>query len=133
MSSALADAGMSPEEIDYINAHGTGTKLNDSAETTAIRKVFGDHAGKVCISSTKSIIGHLIAASGAPEFALTVLSVKHDEVHPTINLNNPDPKCNLDYVPGKKRRLSVRNALSNSFGFGGQNASLAVKKYPGPS
>jgi 3-oxoacyl-[acyl-carrier-protein] synthase II len=128
MSKALDDAGVAPEEIDYINAHGTGTKLNDSAETVAVKKVFGDHARNLCISSSKSVIGHLIAASGAPEFIFTVMSVKSDEIHPTINLNNPDPKCDLDYVPGKKRTRTVRAAISNSFGFGGQNASLVVRK-----
>jgi 3-oxoacyl-[acyl-carrier-protein] synthase II len=128
MSKALADAGISPEEIDYINAHGTGTKLNDSAETLAVKKVFGEHASNLCISSSKSIIGHLIAASGAPEFIFTVMSVKNDEIHPTINLKDPDPKCDLDYVPGKKRNRTVRAAISNSFGFGGQNASLVIIK-----
>jgi 3-oxoacyl-[acyl-carrier-protein] synthase II len=129
MRAALLDANMSPEEIDYINAHGTGTRLNDSAETLAIRNVFGKRAYDLCVNSSKSIIGHLIAASGGPEFVFTALSVNRDVVHPTINLKNPDPKCDLDYVPNVKRDKTVRAAISNSFGFGGQNASIVVKKY----
>ncbi|RJQ15278.1 MAG: beta-ketoacyl-[acyl-carrier-protein] synthase family protein [Nitrospiraceae bacterium] len=129
MRAALLDAGMPPEEIDYINAHGTSTKLNDSAETLAINNVFKGHANSLCINSSKSIIGHLIAASGGPEFVFTALSVSRDEIHPTLNLKNPDPKCDLDYVPNVKRSKVVRAAISNSFGFGGQNASLVIKKY----
>lgn len=131
MSRALADSGIAPDRIDYINAHGTSTKLNDLAETVAIRKVFGQHADQVAISSTKSLIGHLLAGSGGPEFVFTVLSVARDEIHPTINLSNPDPKCDLDYVPNVSRQKVVRAALSNSFGFGGQNAVIAVRKYSG--
>ncbi len=129
MQRALHDAGMSAEDIDYINAHGTSTKLNDAAETLAIKKVFGDSARRLAISSSKSMIGHLLAGSGGPEFVFTVMSVRHDQIHPTINLQNPDPKCDLDYVPNEKRLRTVRAALSNSFGFGGQNASIIVKKY----
>ncbi len=129
MRRALEDAGIGTEEIDYINAHGTSTKLNDIAETLAIRKVFGDRAEKIAISSSKSLIGHLLAASGGPEFAFTVLSVARDQIHPTINLTSPDPKCDLDYVPNVKRENHVRAALSNSFGFGGQNGSIVVRKY----
>jgi 3-oxoacyl-[acyl-carrier-protein] synthase II len=129
MRTALKDAGMSPDEIDYINAHGTSTKLNDAAETLAIKNLFGDHARRLAISSSKSMIGHLLAASGGPEFVYTVLSVKHDAVHPTINLTHPDPKCDLDYVADGRRFMQVRAALSNSFGFGGQNASVIVRKY----
>ena len=129
MQSALQDAGLGPEEVDYINAHGTGTKLNDIAETLAIKKVFKDHAYNLPVSSSKSMIGHLIAAAGGPEFIYTVLSVKRDEIHPTINLTNPDPKCDLDYTPNIKRSKTVNVALSNSFGFGGQNATIVVKKY----
>lgn len=131
MKKALEDAGLSPDGIDYINAHATSTKLNDYAETVAIKKVFGDFARNIAVSSSKSMIGHLLAASGGPEFAYTVLSVQRDEVHPTINLTNPDPKCDLDYVPEGRRGKTVRAALSNSFGFGGQNASIVVKKYVG--
>jgi 3-oxoacyl-[acyl-carrier-protein] synthase II len=126
---ALKDAGLDSNRIDYINAHATSTKLNDLTETMAIRRVFQDHAYRLPISSSKSMIGHLLAASGAPEFVYTVLTVQRDEIHPTINLTNPDPKCDLDYVPNMKRSGTVRAALSNSFGFGGQNASIIVKKY----
>ncbi|MGA2402684.1 MAG: beta-ketoacyl-[acyl-carrier-protein] synthase family protein [Syntrophobacteraceae bacterium] len=131
MSRALADSGMGPEEIDYINAHGTSTKLNDLAETIAIKKVFGGCAGQLAISSSKSLTGHLLAGSGGPEFVFTVLSVARDQIHPTINLSNPDPGCDLDYVPNAGRQKVVRAALSNSFGFGGQNATIVVRKYPG--
>lgn len=129
MRAALLDANMSPEEIDYINAHGTSTKLNDSAETLAIKNVFREHAYNLCINSSKSIIGHLLAASGGPELVFTALSVNRDVLHPTLNLKNPDPKCDLDYVPNVKRNKTVKAAISNSFGFGGQNASIVVKKY----
>jgi 3-oxoacyl-[acyl-carrier-protein] synthase II len=129
MQKALKDAKLDPDGIDYINAHGTGTKLNDAAETLAIKKVFKDNSRTVAISSSKSMIGHLLAAAGGPEFVFTVLSVQRDEIHPTINLHNPDPKCDLDYVPNIKRTKNIRAALSNSFGFGGQNATIVVKKY----
>lgn len=129
MRRALSDAGAKPEEIDYINAHGTSTKLNDLAETMAIKRVFGEHAPRIAVSSSKSILGHLLAASGGPEFVFTTLSVARDEVHPTVNLTHRDPKCDLDYVPGEKRSMRVGAALSNSFGFGGQNASIMVRKY----
>ncbi len=129
MMNALKDAHLSADEIDYINAHGTGTKLNDTAETRAIKKVFQKNAYNISINSSKSLIGHLLAASGGPEFVFTVLSINRDEIHPTINLKNPDPKCDLDYVPNVKRSKTVRSAISNSFGFGGQNASIVVKKY----
>jgi 3-oxoacyl-[acyl-carrier-protein] synthase II len=131
MKLALADAEISPDKVDYINAHGTSTKLNDLAETLAIRKVFGQRAGEIAISSSKSLIGHLLAGSGGPEFVFTTLSVARDEIHPTINLTNPDPKCDLDYVPGVGRSRAVRAALSNSFGFGGQNGTIVIKKYNG--
>ena len=129
MRAALRDAKLAPEGIDYVNAHGTSTKLNDQIETIALKKVFGAHTHRLAISSTKSLIGHLLAASGAPEFILTVLTVARDEIHPTLNVTHPDPKCDLDYVPGVKRTGIVRAALSNSFGFGGQNGSIIVKKY----
>ncbi len=129
MRLALKDARVHADEIDYINAHGTSTKLNDIAETIAIKNVFRDKAYHIPISSSKSMIGHLLAASGGPEFVYTVLSVFNDEIHPTINLTHPDPKCDLDYVPHEKRLRTVRAALSNSFGFGGQNASIIVRKY----
>ncbi len=129
MITALKDANTGIDQIDYINAHGTSTKLNDTAETLAIKKVFKEHAKNISINSSKSIIGHLLAASGGPEFVFTALSVKRDELHPTINLKNRDPKCDLDYVANVKKQRTVRAAISNSFGFGGQNASLVVKKY----
>jgi 3-oxoacyl-[acyl-carrier-protein] synthase II len=129
MLNALRDADMGIDQIDYINAHGTSTKLNDAAETLAIKKVFKEHAQNISINSSKSIIGHLLAASGGPEFVFTTLSVNRDKLHPTINLKNPDPKCDLDYVPNAAREKTVRAAISNSFGFGGQNASIVVKKY----
>jgi 3-oxoacyl-[acyl-carrier-protein] synthase II len=131
MRKAIQDANLKVGEIDYINAHGTATKLNDVAETLAIKAVFGDCAQHVAISASKSMVGHLMAAAGGPEFIYTVLSVKNDVIHPTINLDHPDPRCDLDYVPKVKRTKVVRAALSNSFGFGGQNATLVVKKYTG--
>ncbi|MEO0257512.1 MAG: beta-ketoacyl-[acyl-carrier-protein] synthase II, partial [candidate division WOR-3 bacterium] len=115
-------------EIDYINAHGTSTPLNDKVETDAIKKLFGQRAYKLAISSTKSMIGHLLGASGAVEFIATVLSVYHGVVHPTRNYEKPDPDCDLDYVPGSAREMPIRAAMSNSFGFGGHNACLVVKK-----
>jgi 3-oxoacyl-[acyl-carrier-protein] synthase II len=129
MRAALADAGLAPADIDYINAHGTGTRLNDPAETAAIKAVFGPEAGRVAVSSSKSLIGHLLAACGGPELVFTALSVQRDAIHPTANLTQPDPKCDLDCVPGAARLRPVRAALSNSFGFGGQNGCLVLKKF----
>ena len=131
MAAALRDAHIGPADIDYINAHGTSTKLNDPTETLAIKEVFGPHAFKLAINSSKSVMGHLLAGAGGPEFIFTTMSVSTDVVHPTVNLEAPDPKCDLDYVPGHKREMTVRTALSNSYGFGGQNASVVVAKYPG--
>jgi 3-oxoacyl-[acyl-carrier-protein] synthase II len=131
MKAALGEAGMGRADIDYINAHGTSTKLNDAVETLAIKEVFQDRARDIPISSSKSLIGHLMAAAGGPEFVFTVMSVWRDEIHPTINLTHPDPKCDLDYVANVKRQREVRAALSNSFGFGGQNATIIVRKYRG--
>jgi 3-oxoacyl-[acyl-carrier-protein] synthase II len=129
MKLALKDAGRSPEEIDYINAHGTSTKYGDELETLAIKTVFGPHAYKLCISSTKSMIGHLLGASGGVEAGICALSVYNKIVPPTINLDNPDPECDLDYIPHKSRPLNINIAMSNSFGFGGTNACLIFKKY----
>lgn len=126
---ALKDAGLAPEQIDYVNAHGTSTELNDKYETMALKTVFGDHARKLAISSNKSMIGHLLGASGAVEFAATTLSVVNDIAPPTINYEHPDPDCDLDYVPNRARPMSINHAMSNSFGFGGHNAILIVKKY----
>jgi 3-oxoacyl-[acyl-carrier-protein] synthase II len=131
MSAALADAGLSPGQIDYVNAHGTSTRNNDLVETVAIRKVFGAHAYEVPISSSKSMLGHLIAAAGAVELVICVQAIRRGWVPPTINYETPDPACDLDYVPNRARQRRVRHALSNSFGFGGQNASLLVSAFEG--
>ncbi len=126
---ALEDAGIRPEDVDYINAHGTSTKLNDKTETYAIKKLFGEHAYNLAINSTKSMIGHAFGGAGAIEAVVSVLSVFRDLLHPTINYETPDPECDLDYVPNQARHQRVNIALSNSFGLGGQNACLVVKKY----
>jgi 3-oxoacyl-[acyl-carrier-protein] synthase II len=129
MKVALRSAGLEPEKIDYINAHGTSTPLGDIAETKAIRTVFGSHADKMVVSSTKSIHGHLLGAAGAIESLISILTTKYDTVPPTINLEDPDPECDLDYVPNQVRKMQVNYALSNSFGFGGTNAVVVFKKY----
>lgn len=129
MQRAIADAQIKPEQVSYINAHGTSTELNDKTETLAIKNVFGDYAYKIPISSTKSMIGHMLGAAGSVEFIVCVLSVYYDLIHPTINYEFPDPECDLDYVPNKARKCEVNIALSNSLGFGGHNATLIVKKY----
>ncbi len=129
MSKAIADGGIDPEEIDYINAHGTSTPYNDKIETLAIKKVFGDHAYKVGVNSTKSMTGHLLGAAGALEAGFSALCLKDQIMPPTINYENPDPECDLDYIPNKARPAEVRYALTNSFGFGGTNGSLVLKRY----
>ena len=129
MKLALQNAGLNADGIDYINAHGTSTPFNDRIETLAIKKVFGEHAKRLAISSTKSLVGHLLGASGGVEFIATTLSVARDFVHPTINYEVPDPDCDLNYVPNIGREREVRAALTNSFGFGGHNVTLVVKKY----
>lgn len=129
MLAALQDAGWKPDEVDYINAHGTSTKLNDRIETAAVKLVFGEHAYRMAVSSNKSMFGHLIAAAGAAEFVATVQTIYNGIVPPTINYTYPDPACDLDYVPNEARRATVRRALSNSFGFGGQNSTLAVARF----
>jgi 3-oxoacyl-[acyl-carrier-protein] synthase II len=126
MEFALQDAKLNPGDIQYINAHGTSTELGDEAETKAIKQVFGDHAKKLAISSTKSMIGHLLGASGGVELIATALTIKHGVIHPTINYQTPDPGCDLDYVPNTAREMRVRRAISNSFGFGGHNCCLVV-------
>jgi 3-oxoacyl-[acyl-carrier-protein] synthase II len=126
---ALEDAGVGPEDVDYINAHGTGTVLNDAMETLAIKKVFGEHAYRVPVSSTKSMIGHLFGGSGAVETIVCALTIEHGIIHPTINYHTPDPECDLDYVPNVARKAEVKVALSNSFGLGGQDACLVVGRY----
>lgn len=128
MNMAMKDAGISPEQVDYINAHGTSTPLGDKGETMAIKKSFGAHAHKVAISSTKSMLGHSLGAAGGIECVVMALMVKNDIVHPTINLDNPSEDCDLDYVPKVARNLKVNYALSNSFGFGGHNGCLLLKK-----
>jgi len=129
MTMALKDAGMDPWEVDYINAHGTSTKYGDELETTAIKTVFKEHAYKVAISSTKSMTGHLLGAAGGVEAVICALSIRDGVMPPTINLDNPDPECDLDYVPHKARKADIGAALSNSFGFGGTNACLLFKKF----
>jgi 3-oxoacyl-[acyl-carrier-protein] synthase II len=129
MSHALEDADLKPEEIDYINAHGTSTPLNDPMETRAIHTVFGDHAYKVPISSTKSMIGHLMGAAGAVEAIACVKTLESGVIHPTINYETPDPECDLDYVPNEARQVYPRTALSNSFGFGGHNATVIFRAW----
>ncbi|QUL98368.1 MAG: beta-ketoacyl-ACP synthase II [Candidatus Fermentithermobacillus carboniphilus] len=131
MLAAISDAGISPSEVDYINAHGTSTPANDSTETMAIKDALGDHARKVAISSTKSMIGHLLGAAGAVEAIATVLALKNQVIPPTINYEEPDPECDLDYVPNRARPANIKVALKNSFGFGGQNACLVMKKFEG--
>ena len=129
MSMAIENAGMKPEDVDYINAHGTSTKLNDTSENKAIKQVFGDHAHKLAISSTKSMTGHLLGGAGGVEAASSVLTIKNGIIPPTINYETPDPECDLDYVPNVARESKVRVAMSNSFGFGGTNASLIFKAF----
>lgn len=131
MREALSDGGLEPTDVDYIHAHGTSTPLNDACETKAIKQVFGDHAYKLAISSSKSMIGHLLGAAGAVGVAVTALSIHDSKVHPTINLNTPDPACDLDYVPNKARDMEVRAALVEALGFGGHNTVVALAKYKG--
>ena len=128
---ALHDAELNPEEIDYINAHGTSTPQNDVNETRAVKEVFGNYAYKILMSSTKSMTGHLLGAAGGIEAAFTVLSLSQGIIPPTINLDNPDPECDLDYVPNESREKLIKTALSNSFGFGGTNVSLAFRRFDG--
>jgi 3-oxoacyl-[acyl-carrier-protein] synthase II len=129
MIRALKDAGLQPADIDYINAHGTSTPVGDRIETIAIKKVFGDHAYKVAVSSTKSMTGHLLGAAGGLESAIAAMVVKTGVVPPTINYENPDPECDLDYVPNQARQMDARHVLSNSFGFGGTNATLIFSRH----
>jgi 3-oxoacyl-[acyl-carrier-protein] synthase II len=128
MRRALRKARLEPEDVDYINPHGTSTPANDVAETRAIKAVFGEHAFNMAVSSTKSMTGHMMGASGAVETVICALAIRDQIVPPTINLDDPDPECDLDYVPEGARRMRVRAALSNSFGLGGHNASILLKE-----
>lgn len=129
MRQALETAQLSPQQVNYINAHGTSTPMNDKFETAAIKGVFGEHAYKLAVSSTKSMTGHLLGAAGGVEAVFTAMTIKHDMMPPTINLENPDPECDLDYIPNKARAGKVDIAMSNSFGFGGANAVIVMRKY----
>ena len=129
MKMAIADAGIKPEEVGYINAHGTSTPLNDPGETAVIKNVFGDHAYKLAVSSTKSMTGHLLGAAGAVEAIISSMALKEGFLPPTINYKTPDPECDLDYVPNQGRKAEIKYALSNALGFGGHNAALLLKKY----
>jgi 3-oxoacyl-[acyl-carrier-protein] synthase II len=129
MARCLASGGLQPNDVQYINAHGTSTPLNDELETSAIKSVFGNHAGKLAINSSKSMIGHLIGAAGGVEAVVTILSIQNQIVHRTLNLANPDPACDLDYVAEGNRPLDIRVALSNSLGFGGHNCTVALSRH----
>jgi 3-oxoacyl-[acyl-carrier-protein] synthase II len=128
MASALADAGLRPDQIDYINAHGTSTPAGDVVESNAIKQVFGDHARRVAISSTKSMLGHQLGAAGAVEVVICALAIRDQVAPPTINLDCPDPACDLDYIPHTARQMRIETVLSNSFGFGGTNGSLILRR-----
>jgi 3-oxoacyl-[acyl-carrier-protein] synthase II len=129
VSIALKDAAIEPSDVDYVNAHGTSTQLNDAGETKALKLALGEHARRVAISSTKSMIGHLLGAAGAVEAIATLLTINRGIIHPTINYENPDPDCDLDYVPNTARRKDVKIAISNGFGFGGHNAVVVLGRY----
>ena len=131
MQKTMRDAGINAEQVDYINAHGTSTPYNDKFETLAIKKTFGEHAYKLAVSSTKSMTGHLLGAAGGIESVFSTLAITRDMLPPTINYFNPDPECDLDYVPNEPRPAHITYALSNSFGFGGTNAALLFKRYEG--
>jgi len=131
MAKALRKAGIRPEDVDYINAHGTGTPLNDKTETMAIKTVFGERAYEIPISATKSMTGHMIGATGALEAIFCVMAIREGILPPTINLQNPDPECDLDYVPNVARRKEVRIAMTNAFGFGGHNSVLVIRRWEG--
>jgi 3-oxoacyl-[acyl-carrier-protein] synthase II len=131
MAAALRDGGLDPSAVGYINAHGTSTPYNDKFETLAIKRVFGDHARRLAVSSTKSMTGHMLGAAGGVEAIATALALHHGVLPPTINYETPDPECDLDYVPNQARKHDVEVALSNAFGFGGTNATLAFRTYVG--
>ena len=129
MNAALADAGLAPDAIDYVNAHGTGTTANDATETIALHKTFGDHARRLVISSTKSMVGHALGAAGALEAVAVIMAIRDGVIPPTMNYLGPDPACDLDYVPNEARRRPIGAALSNSFAFGGLNAVIAMRQF----
>jgi 3-oxoacyl-[acyl-carrier-protein] synthase II len=129
MCAALRDAKVRPQQVGYVNAHGTSTPLGDAIETVAVKRVFGEHASKVAVSSTKSMTGHLLGGAGGLEAGISVLALRHQILPPTINYEQPDPACDLDYVPNQARKAEVEYALSNSFGFGGTNAALLFKRW----
>jgi 3-oxoacyl-[acyl-carrier-protein] synthase II len=131
MRMSIADAGLKPSDIQYVNAHGTSTTVNDKVESKACRDVFGEHAAKIPVSSTKSMMGHLIAAAGVTEMIVCLLAMRDSVLPPTINYENPDPECDLDYVPNQAREAEIQYALNNSFGFGGQNVTLCLSRYAG--
>ena len=131
MKATIQDAGIQPEDVDYINAHGTSTDVGDRIETLAIKRCFGDHAYRLAVSSTKSMTGHLLGGAGGVEAGITVLAVRDQIAPPTINYETPDPQCDLDYVPNQARPMRIEYGLSNSFGFGGTNGSLLFKRYSG--
>ena len=129
MNWAIEDAGLEPENVDYVNAHGTSTPLNDKFETIALKRTYGDHAYNLKISSTKSMTGHLLGAAGGIEAAFSVLAISEGVIPPTINIDNPDPECDLDYVPNKAENRKINVAMSNSLGFGGHNSSIIFKTF----
>jgi 3-oxoacyl-(acyl-carrier-protein) synthase len=129
MKTALKDAEIEPTEVNYVNAHGTATPLGDISETLAIKNVFGEYAYKLTINASKSCIGHLLGGAGGIEAVITAKSIKEGKIHPTINYEYPDPECDLDYTPHKVKEMDINAAISNSFGFGGHNATLVLKKY----
>jgi 3-oxoacyl-[acyl-carrier-protein] synthase II len=131
MQNALRDAALDPTAVQYLNAHATSTNLGDRAETVAIKSAFGEHARSLAVSSTKSMTGHLLGAAGVVEAILTILAIRDQVAPPTINLHNPDPECDLDYVPNTARSMSIDVAVSNSFGFGGTNGTLVFRKFQG--
>jgi 3-oxoacyl-[acyl-carrier-protein] synthase II len=131
MQLAIEDAGLGLDSIDYINAHGTGTQVNDKVETLAVKKVFNERAYKIPVSSTKSMMGHLIAAAGATELIVCLMAMRDGVLPPTINYEKPDPECDLDYIPNEARPAKCANVLTNSFGFGGQNITLVASTYTG--
>jgi len=129
MRAAIKDAGLTPTDVDFVNTHGTSTPVGDKNETAAIKTVFGDHARKLAVNSTKSIIGHLLGAAGAVESIATILTIKNNVVHPTINQETPDPDCDLNYTPNVAIQRRVDTAITNTFGFGGHNASLLFRRF----